>query len=215
MGKEKWILIGKQNSLLMRGVNMDKFLVSNIDKYRRTSRRNYLKYHEVLKKIDELYGMSGKWLLGNDFNEMSHELFDQRYTHQVTAIVFQAMAVEAFINEYTYLRLGKSYFESIDKLSALDKILIGCKMITGKDFPKDRKAYYLLKTIIKLRNDLVHYKAKKIDLGDEIKTISDKEFVDVMDAYDELVKELDLLDDNFEKKYLEKVVDDFWNAHLG
>lgn len=194
---------------------MDKFLVSNIDKYRRTSRRNYLKYHEVLKKIDELYGMSGKWLLGNDFNEMSHELFDQRYTHQVTAIVFQAMAVEAFINEYTYLRLGKSYFESIDKLSALDKILIGCKMITGKDFPKDRKAYYLLKTIIKLRNDLVHYKAKKIDLGDEIKTISDKEFVDVMDAYDELVKELDLLDDNFEKKYLEKVVDDFWNAHLG
>ena len=75
--------------------------------------------------------------------------------------------------------------------------------------------YHLLKTIIKLRNDLVHYKAKKIDLGDEIKTISDKEFVDVMDAYDELVKELDLLDDNFEKKYLEKVVDDFWNAHLG
>ncbi len=194
---------------------MNKYLVSNIDKYRRTSRRNYIKYHEVLKKIDELYGVDNRWLLGNDFNEMSHELFDQRYTHQVTAIVFQAMAVEAFINEYAYLRLGKSYFESIDKLSALDKILIACKMITGKDFPKDRNAYNLLKKIIKLRNDLVHYKAKEIDLDDEIKTISDTDFEEVMNAYDELVKELDLLDDNFEKKYLEKVADDFWNSGLG
>lgn len=194
---------------------MNKYLVSNIDKYRRTSRRNYLKYHEVLKRIDELYGADNRWLLGNDFNEMSHELFDQRYTHQVTAIVFQAMAVEAFINEYAYLRLGKSYFESIDKLSALDKILIACKMITGKDFPKDRNAYNLLKKIIKLRNDLVHYKAKEIDLDDEIKTISDTDFEEVMNAYDELVKELDLLDDNFEKKYLEKVADDFWNSGLG
>lgn len=194
---------------------MDKFLVSNIEKYRRTSRRNYNKFHEVLKKIDELYNMPDRYLLGEDFNEMSHELYDQRFTHQVTAIVFQAMAVEAFINEYIYLRLGKSYFESVDKLSPLDKILIACKMITGKDFPKDRKAYLLLKTIIKLRNELVHFKAKEIDINDSIKTISDKEFEAVMDAYDELVKELDLLDDSFEKKYLEEVVEDFWHTDLG
>ena len=191
---------------------MDKLLVSNINQYRRTSKRNYNKYHAVLKKIDELYDIPNKHVMGSDFNEISHELFDQRYTHQVTAIVFQAMAVEAFINEYIYLRLGKSYFEAVDKLAPIDKILIACKMITGKDFPKDRKAYLLLKMIIKFRNEFVHYKAKEVATYDEIKTISDKEFEDVMDAYDELVKELDLLDDNFDKKYLDAIVEDFWHA---
>ncbi len=194
---------------------MGKFLVSNIDIYRRTSKRNYHKYHEVLKKIDKQYNLPNRYLLGKDFDEMSHELFDQRYTHQMTAIVFQAMAVEAFINEYAYLRLGKTYFESIDKLSPIDKILIACKMITGKDFPKDRKAYALLKKINKLRNDLVHFKAKEIDTYKDVDTITDKDFEDVMDAYDELVKELDLLDDKFEKKYLDDVVEDFWNTDLG
>lgn len=194
---------------------MDKFLVSNIDKYRRTSKRNYYKYQEVLKTIDELYHMPNKFLLGKDFDEMCDELFDQRFTHQTTAIVFQAMAVEAFINEYIYLRLGKKYFMSIDKLSPIDKIIIACKMITGRDFPKDRKAYMLLQKIIKLRNELVHYKVKTIDLHDDINELSDKDFEAIMDTYDELVKELDLLDVNFEKKYLNKVIDDFWNKNLG
>lgn len=189
---------------------MDKFLLSNVDKYRRTSKRNYRKYHVILKKIDELYDDPNKYLLGKDFDEISSELFDQRFTCQTTAIVFQAMAVEAFINEYIYKRLGKSYFESIDKLSPLDKILIACKMITGKDFPKDRQAYALLKQIIKLRNDLVHFKAKEIDIGEHIKTIEDTEFESVMNTYDELVKELDSLDDSFDKEYLIEISDDFW-----
>ena len=189
---------------------MDKFLLSNEDKYRRTSKRNYRKYHVILKKIDELYDDPNKYLLGKDFDEISSELFDQRFTCQTTAIVFQAMAVEAFINEYIYKRLGKSYFESIDKLSPLDKILIACKMITGKDFPKDRQAYALLKQIIKLRNDLVHFKAKEIDIGEHIKTIEDTEFESVMNTYDELVKELDSLDDSFDKEYLIEISDDFW-----
>lgn len=193
---------------------MDIILISNINIYRSTSKRNYNKYKEILRLEKELLAQPNLYLLGNDLNEMLSEYYNQERSHQMAFIVFQAMAVEAFLNEYITLRLGKSYFESMDKLSPTDKLLIACKLITGKDFPKDVHAYALLRNTLKYRNELVHFKSKEIDIQEFInnnKEISEKEIDDISMTYDKIVEQLNLLDNNFDNKYLEPVPDDFWN----
>lgn len=193
---------------------MDNILISNINIYRSTSKRNYNKYKEVLKLEKALLSQPNLFLLGNDLHEMLSEYYNQERSHQMAFIVFQAMAVEAFLNEYITLRLGKSYFESMDKLSPTDKLLIACRIITGKEFPKDVHAYALLRNTLKYRNELVHFKSKEIDIQEFINRnneISEKEIDGISMTYDKIVEQLNLLDSSFDSKYLEPVPDDFWN----
>ena len=167
----------------------------------------------------ELLLGSNLFLLGKDLDEMLSEYYNQEESHRMAFIVFQAMAIEAFLNEYIYVRVGKLYFNSMDKLSPIDKLLVACKLITGKDFPRNSRAFELLKKTVKYRNRLVHYKVKEIDiqkLADELlkkeKGDLEKDMEDISTTYDKLVETLNSLDDNFDRKYLVQIPDDFWNT---
>lgn len=193
---------------------MNKIIVSKIDIYRSASKRNYNKYKIIIKKINRLLSTPNLFLLGKDLDEMLCEYANQKETHRMAFIVFQAMAVEAFLNEYIYFRCGKLYFESIDKLSLIDKLMVACKMITGKDFQKNCHAFTLLKKMIRHRNNLVHYKVKEIDIQMITKKeidISEQEMDDILVTYDKLVEMLSVMDDKFDGKYLKQIPDDFWN----
>ena len=208
------------------GSLMDKRLDSKINIFRSASKRNYNKYKTVCKKEKELLSGPNLFLLGKDLDEMLSEYYNQEESHRMAFIVFQAMAIEAFLNEYIYVRVGKLYFNSMDKLSPTDKLLVACKLITGKDFPRNSRAFELLKKTVKYRNRLVHYKVKEIDIqkivdelskkekGDFGKEMADleKDMEDISTTYDKLVETLNSLDDNFDRKYLVQIPDDFWNT---
>lgn len=86
--------------------------------------------------------------------------------------------------------------------------------------------FELLKKTVKYRNRLVHYKVKEIDIqkladellkkekGDFEKEMADleKDMEDISTTYDKLVETLNSLDDNFDRKYLVQIPDDFWNT---
>ena len=75
-------------------------------------------------------------------------------------IVFSTMFIEALIYDYASSRISKSYVDNyLAKLDTPSKWVIATKLITGKDFPVDAKAYQFLKNIFSHRNKLVHYKS--------------------------------------------------------
>ena len=79
---------------------MDKRLDSKINIFRSASKRNYNKYKTVYKMEKELLLGSNLFLLGKDLDEMLSEYYNQEESHRMAFIVFQAMAIEAFLNEY-------------------------------------------------------------------------------------------------------------------
>lgn len=190
-------------------------IISNINIYRCASKRNFEKYKVVEDKINELLNMPNSFLLGNDFNEMLTEYINQRNSHFYSCIVFQAMAVEAFLNEYIFVRLGKKYFEALEKLSPQDKLVVCCKMITGKEFPKDNKAFEILINIFKYRNNLVHFKARSVDIStiDDIERLyyTDCNLDEFVSAYNKMVEQINIIDDCFDEQYLTPIPYDFWN----
>lgn len=101
---------------------------------------------------------------------IAYENYDKYLTESdvaqiITAIVFEAMAVEAYINFIGEMKLGKSYFkEHIDELSTLNKIVVIPHLVAGKKFPKDINLYGKLQELFSMRNKLVHTKVLHIDL---------------------------------------------------
>lgn len=62
----------------------------------------------------------------------------------------------------------KDFVDShLDKLDALSKWVVIPKIVTGKDFPKDGRAFDLLKQLIANRNYIVHSKAAELWVYDE------------------------------------------------
>ncbi len=78
-------------------------------------------------------------------------------------IVFSAMTVEAFVNDYLAVCLQDDfYYENFDKLTVLQKVEIMFSIVWGEKLDKSQRLYSLLKKLIKQRNDFVHTKSKKV-----------------------------------------------------
>lgn len=120
----------------------------------------------------------------------------------VIAITFSAMSLEAFIYDYAAIVLGDEYVKKyIDKLDVVAKWVIVPKMITGKELPRHKHCFELLKQTIKLRNEFVHSKSRKYseeiasELIDKYGTEQMISYsVDAIKAIEELAFEMDLLD---------------------
>ncbi|MBD2060490.1 hypothetical protein H6F88_31610 [Oculatella sp. FACHB-28] len=81
----------------------------------------------------------------------------------VVTIVFSALAVEGYIYDYAARKLTDNFVEEhIDKLKVISKYIVVTKLVTGKDFPKDGKAYQMLKQLISNRNYIVHSKSANL-----------------------------------------------------
>lgn len=192
---------------------MEYHFISNIYTYRTTVKRNYLKFQQVTEKINELMNLPNRFLLGDDLNDALDEFNNQKSNYAIACIVFQSMAIEAFCNEYIATNLSKAYIESLDKLDVKAKLLLSCKMITGKDFPKDGHAYELLQKLISKRNKLVHFKIHKInfdDLNSGDYIYDDNDIPDVIVTYDKIIEQLRNLDSGLSDEYSCEILDDFW-----
>jgi len=114
-------------------------------------------------------------------------------------VVFCAISLEAYINHYAISHLSKNYFKTyLDKLELLSKWVIIPRITTGTQLDTGSSALQDLSWLITLRNKLVHYKSRKI----EIKEIKETDFLwgddgrRAIETVKNLVKELKQTDDD-------------------
>ena len=75
-------------------------------------------------------------------------------------IVFSAMAVESFLNDYSAAVLEDSnYYNCYDSLNICNKFQLIVQFILHKKFEKGNEPYGLLSKLVKNRNELVHNKS--------------------------------------------------------
>ncbi|MCL1480500.1 MULTISPECIES: hypothetical protein [unclassified Marinobacter] len=91
-----------------------------------------------------------------------HALKGHQSTKNVSAIIFSAMVVEAFIFHYASEHLGKRYFlDNLDRLDIKAKWLVVPRLVLGKEINKGGQAYEALSKLVSDRNYLVHHKDGK------------------------------------------------------
>ncbi|HJT75713.1 MAG TPA: hypothetical protein VJ739_00775 [Gemmataceae bacterium] len=93
------------------------------------------------------------------------ELSSEALQHGIVTITFSAFALEAHINEYGSRRLSATYFERfIDKLDTISKWMVIPRLVCGKEISRDSQPFQYLVELFRLRNKIVHPKAKDVDL---------------------------------------------------
>ena len=79
------------------------------------------------------------------------------------AVIFSALAAEAYINDYAARRLSPAFVKAhIEKLDLQSKWVLVPQLITGHRFPKERHAFALLRELVRARNLLVHPKSVQV-----------------------------------------------------
>jgi hypothetical protein len=125
------------------------------------AKRSYNRYKELDAKLMELAGkMTEEDIAKVDkytFSDEDYERTDSMYT----AIIFEAMAVEAYINWFGSVFLGYDSFQHFERVKTEDKILGVLKIVTGVDFI-DNEAYKKVCYLFRIRNRLMHYKSIKM-----------------------------------------------------
>ena len=155
---------------------IEKNLTSYSEHYFEISKDNFLKYLKLAERYKSIWEriehLSKKYEREGE-EEDSKELDiiinraaeiknNQDAAGHIT-IIFSAMCLEAIINHYAIIRTSKSYFDNyLDKLDVKAKWIIFPKLLANAEFNTDSKAYELLKKVITLRNELVHYKSRVI-----------------------------------------------------
>jgi hypothetical protein len=87
----------------------------------------------------------------------------ERDKHSLIAIIFSAIAIEAYIYDYAARHLTDAYVrDHIDKLDTISKWVVVPRLITGREMPRRQKWFGLLKGLIKTRNSLVHHKSSQV-----------------------------------------------------
>lgn len=100
----------------------------------------------------------------NDFSGEKIEELLKMEKAVVKTIVFSAMCIESFLNDYGASCLGDSeFYGNFDKLNPLGKFQLISKFILKKDIEKDKSCYSLFKDLFHLRNEFVHNKSKESD----------------------------------------------------
>ena len=86
----------------------------------------------------------------------------------IKSVIFAHMCLEAFIYDYAAHHFSDAYAKKhLDKLDFLSKWVLIPKLVIGKDFPKESKAFEYLTKLNKHRNEMVHPKSKAmVDLVD-------------------------------------------------
>jgi hypothetical protein len=147
-------------------MNME-FTFSLCEIFYNMSREQYGTYVDSRRKLDEL--CKGKKYFdilshSQEENSLFHNLSHKSYSSAISAIVFQAFAIEAYINFYGAKKLGQSTFNAhYERISIKDKIIIIPRIVTGRDFPKGEKVYELVRKLFTQRDKLVHHKGKGIN----------------------------------------------------
>ena len=166
------------------------------------------KLPELHNKLSQLTGDDAEYFVFSEIGPVEAEI----NSGCSIIIVMCALALEGYIYDYAARNLSDSLAKDIDKLDTVSKWVIITQLATGKKFPKDGKAYQLLKQLVRDRNYLVHpksaptlvYDEKKSDwemsgkalhMRDFLTSLVDKAY-NALSAIDELALVMENLDPN-------------------
>jgi hypothetical protein len=107
--------------------------------------------------IEEDPFLAGSLLAGA---QMTMTAQNRRLQALRTSVLFSAVAVEAFANEFAYEALGAPTARMIDNLGPADKIETAVRLATGDDsiLDRGRQPMQTIVSLVKTRNRLVHPK---------------------------------------------------------
>ena len=139
-------------------------------------------------------------------DKLSGIKYDMDVAGHIT-IIFSAMCLESIINQYAISRKSNKYFDNyLDKLNVKAKWVIIPKLLANAEFDCSSQAFELLDGVIKLRNDLVHYKSRIVIYGENQKEQIQRDEVkfrtDVQNSFKSIfsvTKELKRIDRNWEE----------------
>ena len=81
-------------------------------------------------------------------------------------VIFCALSLEAFINDYAINRTSKSYLKNyLDKLDLYSKWVVIPRLVTGSQLDTSGQPMEDLDWLIKQRNKLVHFKTEMVEVG--------------------------------------------------
>lgn len=103
-------------------------------------------------------------------NEKYTSAMHKREKSAITAIVFQALAVEAFINLFGAQRIGEATFYTQYECrgsTTLGKLKKISKEFLHKPYPTEDKAYSMLTSLLNKRDYIVHTKPKAVTINGE------------------------------------------------
>lgn len=95
------------------------------------------------------------------------QCYEERERAAVICVTFAGMSLEAFFYDYGASALGDEFVEEhLDKLDLKTKFIVYPRLICGKSPAKGEHAYSSLSTLVRLRNDLVHFKSRPFKLAE-------------------------------------------------
>lgn len=138
--------------------------VSYYGDYARIALENYDRIQELLKErkvIDDKYEKLGK--ISYEENSKFMELNAEIGKYSRVIVVFCALAIEAFINDYAINHFSKSYLEKyLDKLDLMSKWIVIPRLVTGSQLDAGSQPLQDLDWLIRQRNELVHFKSRTV-----------------------------------------------------
>jgi len=130
----------------------------------------------------------------------------------MVSVVFSALTLEAFINNYAIEHFSRRYLENyLDKLSAVAKWVVIPKLKTGNELNTDGQPYEKLKELFKLRDRLVHYKTRKkkvSEMTEEEDWVTEIHSKDALLTVESILNELSGLDTSVKTDWLEEAKSD-------
>jgi hypothetical protein len=139
------------------------------DRYLDIALEHYKEISILQKELDDIRQRLSK--AGESSSNKMTDLIAAKYDRighlALIVVVFCALSAEAFINNYAIASLSKSYLESyLDKLDLFSKWIVIPRITTRKQLDPGSKALQDLDWLITLRNKLIHYKSKLIEVGE-------------------------------------------------
>lgn len=129
-------------------------------------REDYKSIWERIEYLTNKYEEEGEEEYNKEIEHLLNEAADIKNQPDAAghiSIIFSAMCLEAIINHYAINRTSKTLFENyLDKLDVKAKWVIIPKLLSTVEFNRESQAFELLGKVVKLRNDLVHYKSRVI-----------------------------------------------------
>jgi hypothetical protein len=117
--------------------------------------KKYFLISLLLEKRNQISKKKKKTVADNDnVYRIQHSIQD----NAMIAVIFSALTLEAFINNYGFEKLPSGYFGNLDKIDFISKWLIFPKLVTGRELNTSHYSFGMLKELHSLRNVLVHYK---------------------------------------------------------
>ncbi len=150
----------------------------------------YQQYKEATVYLRGLKCKTWDFLIHSEEENRKYiEAFSLRLNAAFAAIVFQALAVEAFVNLYGAQKIGEEKFYTeyeIKGATTESKLKEICKNYLRKKYPTSTKQYNRLNSLLKKRDRIVHSKPKEIDMHSE-----SNNYYEMFDQYEFVYKDID------------------------